>query len=235
MQQHPSLFFDREHAEQYDERFARLASLRDTLHLLVAAAFADLPEEARIVCVGAGTGAEVIALAERFPGWTFTAVEPSAPMLAVCRRRTAEAGVSDRCVFHEGFLETLPVFEPFDAATSLLVSQFILSPEERARFFREIARRLRPGGRYANADLAGDTAAPHYPAALRHWMRLMKGAEVPVEAIARMRETYERDVAIWPPEKIAAAITAGGFEAPAAFFQAGLIHAWHAVRSPLDC
>ena len=77
----------------------------------------------------AGTGQELVYLAEKFPRWRFAAVEPSAPMLAVCRRKAEERGVAPRCVFHEGYLDSLPPSAPFDAATSLLVSQFILDPE----------------------------------------------------------------------------------------------------------
>jgi tRNA (cmo5U34)-methyltransferase len=91
-----------------------------------------------------GTGAEIVYLAQRFPQWRFTAVEPSAPMLEVCRLRAEEHGIASRCVFHEGYLDSLPPSEAFDAATSLLVSQFILEREARSDFFRTIAERLRP-------------------------------------------------------------------------------------------
>ena len=75
--------FDEEHAARYDERFARLAPMRDALHFIAAMALHDLPAEARVICVGAGTGAELLALAARFPSWRFMAVDPSAPMLAI--------------------------------------------------------------------------------------------------------------------------------------------------------
>src|SRR4051794_1322180 len=75
----------------------------------------------------AGTGHELICLADRFPGWRFVAVEPSASMLDVCRRKAEERGIAARCELHEGYLESLPPGEAFDAAISLslLVSQFI--------------------------------------------------------------------------------------------------------------
>ena len=157
--QEPSVAFDHAHAAAYDARFAKLAAMRDALHLLIGAVFADLPAEARILCVGAGTGQELIYLTQKFPRWRFAVVEPSAPMLEVCRRKAGECGITPRCVFHEGTLDSLPPSAGFDAATSLLVSQFILEPEARAGFFRAIAQPLRPGGYLASADLATDTAS----------------------------------------------------------------------------
>jgi len=229
-QKDPSLIFDEAHAVSYDERFAKLAPLRDALDLLIQAIFSSLPADSRVLCVGVGTGSEVISLGERFPGWRFTGVEPSAPMLGVCCRRIAEHGLSDRCDFHHGYVDSLPVAEPFDAATAILVSHFILAPEARAGFFRAIAKRLRPGGCLVDVDLASGDASPACRSLLNVWLRMMKGADVPAEEIEKLREAYGRDVALWPPEQVGATIAASGFEMPVPFFQAGLIHGWYANR-----
>lgn len=231
MQQHPSVFFDEAHAANYDERNGKLAPLREAHDLLVKAILSDQPAEARVLCVGAGTGAEIIDLAGKFPGWHFTAVEPSAPMLDVCRRRILEHGLAERCTLHCGFLDTLPASESFDAATSILVSHFILASQARAEFFRGIARRLRPGGCLVSVDLAFDTASPAYESLLDVWLRMMSGADIPAEHIEKLRQAYGHDVAIWPPEQIGATIAENGFEMPVRFFQAGLIHAWYAKRN----
>jgi tRNA (cmo5U34)-methyltransferase len=222
-------FFNQAVADNYDQQAARLAPLRDALHLLASAILSELPTEARILCVGAGTGLELIYLAQKFPQWQFTAVEPSAPMLEVCRRRTAELGIASRCIFHEGYLESLPATEPFDAATSLLVSQFILDPAERTQFFRTIAERLRPGGYLVSADLASDVSSAAYRSLLEVWLRLMKTGYVTDEKINQMRAAYGRDVALLPIEQVNGIIAAGGFETPVLFFQTGLIHAWYAA------
>ncbi|WP_162673576.1 class I SAM-dependent methyltransferase [Gemmata massiliana] len=229
--QEPSVIFDQKHASEYDKRFAKLAAMRDALHLLTGAVFADLPTEARILCVGAGTGSELIYLAQKFPQWRFTAVEPSVPMLDVCRRRTEECGVASRCVFHEGYVDSLPPSEPFDAATSLLVSHFILDLDVRAQFFRSIAERLRPGGYLVSADLASDPASATYQSLLEVWLRLMRETDATPEKLEALRTAYARDVAFLPLDRVRAIIASGGFAEPVQFLQTGLIHAWYAKRA----
>ena len=81
--------FDQQ-APIYDQQWAKVAPLRDALNLLVAAVFSELPPDARVLCVGAGTGSEILYLASRFPGFYFTAVEPSGPMLEVSTRHWLE-------------------------------------------------------------------------------------------------------------------------------------------------
>ena len=227
-QQDPSTIFDQKHAAEYDQRFAKAAAMRDALQLLTAAVLGDLPADARVLSVGAGTGLEIAYLAQRFPGWRFMAVEPSGPMLAVCRSKMEECGISARCEFHGGYLDSLPPSEPFDAATSLLVSQFVLDPVARTEFFRAIARRLRPGGVLVAADLAGDTATATYQSLFEVWLRVL---DVPAEKAEGLRTAYGRDVAVLPADRVGEIIRAGGFEPPVRFLQTGLIHAWYAGRS----
>lgn len=222
--------FDQQ-AAGYDTQWAKMAPMRDALHYLLESVFAELPEDARVLCVGVGTGAEMAHLAGKFPRWRFTAVEPSGAMLDVCRRRAEAEGFASRCDFHEGYLDSLPAGQLHDAATCFLVSQFILEPEARSAFFREIADRLKPGGILASSDLASDTGSAEYAALLRTWLQLMASGGVTPEGLERMRHAYARDVAVLPPEHVASIIRSGGFDTPVRFFQAGLIHAWYSRRT----
>jgi tRNA (cmo5U34)-methyltransferase len=218
-------------AASYDSQWAKTAPIRHCLHLLLDSLFAGLPADARILCVGVGTGTEMAHLALQNPGWRFTAVEPSAAMLAVCRQRAEQEGFVSRCDFHQGYLESLPESEAHDAATCFLVSQFILEPQARSAFFAEIAERLKPGGLLASSDLAADVNSAEYEVLLTAWMNMMAAAEVSPEAMARMRQAYARDVGVLSPQRTAAIIAAGGFALPVPFFQAGLIHAWLSRRA----
>ena len=222
--------FDQQ-AAGYDRQWEKTAPIRECLQFLLPPLFAGMPADARVLCVGAGTGVEVAALAQRFPGWRFTVVEPSAAMLEAARTRAETEGFDARCSFHRGFLDSLPEGEPHDAATCFLVSQFIVDREERERFFAGIAARLREGGLLASSDLAGDVDSEAYGVLLPAWMRMMAAADVSPEALERIRVAYSRDVAVLPPATVAGIIAAGGFDAPVQFFQAGLIHAWLSRRT----
>ena len=225
--------FDKQ-ASSYEQQWRKMAPINDALHLLMSTVLSELPLKANILCVGAGTGAEILYLAQKFPEWHFTAVEPSTAMLDVFRRRAEEQGLSSRCVFHPGYLDSLPSHGSFDAATAFLVSQFILERRDRSKFFQSIAEQLGPEGVLVSSDLAGDLAAPECRDLLGLWFRLMagSGALSAPEEIERMREAYRRDVAVLPPRDVRDIITRGGFDSPVLFFQAGMIHAWYAKRSP---
>lgn len=222
--------FDQQ-ASSYDERWIKTAPIRDALYFLLEAVFADLPANARILCVGSGTGEEIDWFAKRFSRWSFAAVEPSGAMLDVCRAKAEKGGYASRCQFHEGYLESLPNQDAFDAATCFLVSQFILDQQVRTDFFRVIGARLRLGGILASSDLASDVDSSEYDALLDMWLKMMLAAGIPASGLEQMRAAYARDVAILPPARIASIICAGGFGEPVMFHQAGLIRAWFSRRA----
>ncbi len=229
-QQDTPVGFDAQNAASYDDRFAKIGAIRDVLHLQLRAILSPLPAQARILCVGAGTGAELLALATHFPQWRFTAVEPSAPMMELCRRRATEHGFADRCTLHPGYLDSLPAGEPFHAATSLLVSHFITDRTARLGYFRQIATRLLPQGWLVSADLSGDQATPEHARLEEVWFRLMKLTGQTDEQRAGMVAAWRKDVAFLPLPELETLLTSTGFEAPTLFHQALLIRAWFAQR-----
>lgn len=218
-------------ASGYDRLSAKLAPINRGLHYLLESVFADLPFEAQVLCVGVGTGEELIYLANRFPRWHFTVVEPSGAMLNICRHRAEEARITSRCYFHEGYLDSLPTKNAYDAATCFLVSQFILDQETRSDFFHKIAIRLKSKGILASSDLSAEVGSEGYEALISLWRNVMISSDTSSEGLSRMKATYAKDVAVLSPAVVATIIQSGGFEMPTQFFQAGLIHAWFAKRA----
>ncbi len=224
------IIFDQQ-AANYDKQWDKMAPIRNGLHFLLESVFANLPANARILCVGVGTGVELAYLAQKFPRWSFTTVDPSGKMLDVCRHRAEEEGFISRCYFHEGYLESLPTKDLYNAATCFLVSQFILEKKARSEFFQAIADRLQPGGILASSDLASEVGSHEYEDLLHMWLNIMVGTDISPEGLERMRMAYARDVAVIAPDQVVSIIKSGGFQRPVQFYQAGLLHAWFSRRA----
>lgn len=222
--------FSEDHAKAYDTQFSALSGIQACMHLLTDAYLSPLPEEARILVAGAGTGAEVRYLAPRHPGWRFTLVDPSAPMLAIARRHAEAEGFADRCSFHETYVSETPV-EAHDGATSLLVSHFLTDAAARQAYFADIAARLKPGARFINVDLSTDDNAPSFAGVMGLWMDIFRLGGQTEENRANYLNAYGKQFAAHGPEQVAQMIEAGGFTPPAPVFQAALIRGWTATRA----
>ena len=225
----PSDFFDRELADAYDRRNAGLKPISDSLHFLMRLALADAPADARVLCVGVGTGAEILSLAEAFPGWSFVGIDPSAEMLGVGRHRLEAAGLMDRCELVHGYLDDVAE-TGFDIVISLLVAHFIRR-ENRPAFYASIADRLKPGGRYLSAEISGDLDAPEFPAMLADWKQVQTRMGATPESLDRLGDMMRDVLGVLPPAETESLWRDAGFPLPVPFFQAFMIRGWHARRA----
>lgn len=158
--------------------------------------------------------------------------------MAICAGRTVKhdvgsmsgkmkaEGIAHRCQFHQGYLSSLSVETHFDAATSFLVSQFILREDERKEYFLQIFQRLKNGGVLLNADLSSGYSSQPQQALLNVWVRTMKYADVPNAEI----ENFGKKVMVSSINDIEAFILAGGFSSPVLFYQNLFIHAWFSIK-----
>jgi tRNA (cmo5U34)-methyltransferase len=219
-------FFDREKAASYDERNRRLAPLAECLHFLVRLVLAELPERARILCVGCGTGAEILALAAARPGWTFTGVEPSGAMLEICRERLAAARILDRCTLIHGHAQDVPAAPRFDAALSLLVAHF-LDVAARRELLRHMVDRLESGGRLVTAEISGDLAAPELPHMLADWARVQELMGATPESLADLPRQLREVLTVLTHDGTEQLLRECGVREPVRFFQAFLVAGWH--------
>ncbi|MCE3289844.1 MAG: SAM-dependent methyltransferase [Caulobacter sp.] len=226
----PPHFFNQDVANAYDRRNSALAPISDNLHFLVRLVLAELPVDAHVLCVGVGTGAEILSLAKAFPGWTFVGIDPSEEMLAVGRRRLEQAGVQHRCELLQGYAEDAP-HHGFDAVVSLLVAHFI-KPEGRPAFYAAIHDQLKPGGRFVSAEISSDLDAPEFPEMLQDWKRVQTLMGATPESLAKLGGMMRDALGVLSPAETEALWKAAGFAKPIPFFQAFMIRGWHAAKAP---
>ncbi len=219
-------FFNPDVSAAYDERNAHLKPVSDGMHFLMRLVLRGLPARARVLCVGVGTGAEILALAKAFPEWSFVGVDPSAPMLEAGRERLRNAGLLDRCELIHGYVHNAPSGENFDAALSVLVAHFI-EPTERLRFFRAMVDRLRPGGTLVNAEISCDLESPAFPAMARDWEGLHGLTGATPDMLAKLPSQLREVLSVLPPTETENLLRQSGILLPVRFFQAFLICGWH--------
>jgi len=224
-----SITFDEEMARSYDEKNKRLAPIADCMHFLIRLALKALPNDARILCVGAGTGAEILSLAREYPGWSFVGVDPSAPMLAVCRQRLEDGGIGDRCELMQGYVQDLQTEERFDAVLSVLVGHFIKRPE-RLGYYEHIHGRLKRGGYFVNTEISVDLDSETFPALLKNWEQVQALMGGTAESIAALPQVLCDTLTILPPSEVEHLLRSSGFGLPVCFFQAFMIAGWYAIR-----
>lgn len=222
-------FFDQKASQKYDEKNKKLGAINENLHLLIRLILQDLPENAHILCVGAGTGTEILYLANIFPQWRFTGIDPSAPMIEVCRQKLETAGIADRCTLITGYVDDAPA-DQFDAALCLLVTHFITDAAARQQTFDAMAARLKPGGYLINADISYDTASPLYDDMLEKWNAMHRYGGASEEHLAQTKSMLAEHLAVLPDADMEDFLTQAGLPRPVKFFQSLLISAWYAQK-----
>jgi len=221
-------FFDREMAQHYDDRNSQLSPIADNLHFLVRLVLSDLPPRSKVLCIGVGTGADILALATAFPNWRFVGVDPSREMLEVCRRKLDEAGLVERCELVHGYVGTVAE-DGFDAAVSLLVAHFV-GRADRPEFYAEARDRLKPGGVFVSAEICFDLRSPQFPDMLAHWKQVQSLMGATPQSLAKLEDTLRDTLTVLSPKETEEVARGAGFETPVWFFQAFMARGWHARK-----
>lgn len=216
-------FFDAQAARNYAERPKRQVPGFESLHRMVSMLLGErVPEQGRVLVLGAGGGLELKALAEAHAGWRFDGIDPSAEMLALARDVTGP--LAERMALHEGYIDAAPE-GPFDGAVSLLTFHFI-ARKDRLETLRQLRRRLRPGAPLLIAHIS----FPQEEKARSQWIARHAGYAEGVTAsgahLDNALQVMGSKLTILPPEAEEAMLAEAGFEDISLFYAALSFRGW---------
>lgn len=176
-----------------------------------------VPENARVLVLGAGGGLELKTFAESHPGWSFDAVDPSAPMLKLAERTVGRHAVRMR--FYEGYIDDAPQ-GPFDAATSLLTFHFI-PREKRPGTLEQIRRRLKPGAPFVVAHISFPQTEPERSVWIARHVAFGVRPDTSPDQMEKSRRAIADRLSILAPEEEETMLQEAGFS-DVSLFYAGL-------------
>ena len=121
-------------------------------------AFSEVQQGQVVVDLGCGAGIDLILAARKVgPSGRVIGVDMTPEMIARARQNLEHAGVANAEV-REGYIESLPVE---DASVDWVLSNCVISlSPDKPKVFAEIARVLRPSGRFSISDLVVSDMPP---------------------------------------------------------------------------
>jgi arsenite methyltransferase len=138
-------------------------------------AVAELREGEVVLDLGSGGGIDVLLSARHVgPSGKAYGLDMTEEMLDLARRNQREAGI-ENVEFLKGTIEEIPL--P-DASVDVVISNCVINLSgDKTRVFREAARVLRPGGRFAVTDVVADADMdPATRADMEQWTGCIAGA-----------------------------------------------------------
>jgi arsenite methyltransferase len=171
------------------------AAVEASLGCGVPTAVAAMHEGETVLDLGSGAGTDVLISARRVgPTGTAIGLDMTDEMLELATANAAEAGVGN-VEFVKGYIEEIPL--P-DASVDVVISNCVINlSADKRKVLAEVARVLRPGGRFAVSDVIAD---PDMDAATRadmqQWTGCIAGALTRAEFQAALADAGLTDVEV---------------------------------------
>jgi tRNA (cmo5U34)-methyltransferase len=186
-----------------------------------------VPEDGRVLVLGAGGGLELKTFAERQPGWCFLGIDPSAEMLKLAKNTLGP--LASRVEFLEGYIDAAPEVA-FDGATCLLTLHFLTS-DQRLHTLKELKRRLKPGAPLIVAHHSFPQTEPEKAKWLTRYAAFAVLSGIPEQSAKAAIDAISAKLPLISPEQEVALLHEAGFPSVELFYAGFTFKGWVASSS----
>ena len=222
--------FNGEWSNEYDDTAHKIIPAYHTIYALTQHLLRDrLNQKAKILVAGAGTGKEMIDCSQNNPHWSFTGFDPAESMLSIAQKKVEAASLENRILLIHGLIDDVAE-KNFDAATSILVMQFLPDDGTKLNFLKGISDKLNAGALMVLVDLEGEIGSDEYNtfnAAWKNQQMLTRGDN---DRVKREFSIRENEVHFIPQKRIETLLEEAGFFNIHKFFKAYLFGGYVAIK-----
>lgn len=223
--------FGDKHAGIYDEKIRKVIRGYREMHDLSYYLLKDnLPEKAKILVAGIGTAHEAVTYANNQETWKIVGVDPTPEMVKSSRNKVIGLGLANRIEVVEGRVENLKE-NNFDAATSILVMQFLKDNGDKEKYLQSISEKIKKGARLITIDLEGEKGSENFKLLLSAWKRHQYSTRDDKEQIDKDFEHVDTDLQFIPEKRTLELMAATGFTKICKFYQSYLFGGYIAEKA----
>jgi tRNA (cmo5U34)-methyltransferase len=157
--------------------------------------------------------------------WQFTGVDPSQEMINLAKANIDDHGLNNRVTLYNGFVDSLPEKEKYDAATLIFVLRFIADDRKKLSLFKDIAKRLKTGTKLVLVDQYGDPSSEYFQKMYKAWGHFMKLRGVPSE-LATNIAVQAADKGFFTEYGIIELLSEAGFTKATRFYNSFMLGGW---------
>ncbi len=215
--------FNNDKANAYDKNIMKVIPGYQTSHELARFLLEDtVPASSTILVTGCGTGKEIIDFSKNNLQWHFLGFDPSEVMLSTAKKRVHSNNCTERVRLVKGVIGDV-LETDFDAATSILVMQFLPSDDAIQEFLNKISAKLKRGAPLVMVYLDGDKKTNEYLVLNSAWKTQQLATRDNEESVIEEFKQREKDMRYISQEQIEFFLNKAGFSKPLRFYQAYLL------------
>lgn len=204
----------------------------DDLHTMVLSFLrSKLPEKANLLIVGAGSGMELVTLSKANSQWQLLGVDPSVNMLALAQQKIEQQSLSERVKLFQGYTHDLPATFLHDAATCILVMQFLPDDGSKLALLQSISQRLKSSATFILVDAFGEKGTENYEQLAWAWKLYRQEMGMSSEMIEKLEKARQEGVYFISEPRVLELLQQAGFGNITRFYTGFWFGGWIATKN----